>query len=50
MITADQLQSAYAAHRRARLGQTALIVVAMAVTTLISANLGEVDLGRLWDR
>ncbi|MFD1508051.1 phosphonate ABC transporter, permease protein PhnE [Lacimonas salitolerans] len=50
MIGADQVQAAYAAHRRARLGQTGLIVVAMVVATLISANLGEVDLARLWDR
>lgn len=50
MIGANQVQAAYAAHRRARLGQTGLIVVAMAVATLISANLGEVDLARLWDR
>jgi phosphonate transport system permease protein len=50
MTTALQVQAAYAAHRRARLGQTAMILLAIIVATLISATLGEVDLVRLWDR
>jgi phosphonate transport system permease protein len=50
MTTAGQVEAAYTAHRRARRGQTALILVAMVVATLISAKLGEVDLVRLWDR
>lgn len=50
MTTAGQVQAAYAAHRRARMGQTALILVAMVVATLISAHLGEVELLRLWER
>jgi len=50
MTTADQVEAAFAAHRRARRGQTALILAAMVVATLMSAHLGEVDLGRLWDR
>lgn len=50
MTSADQVQAAWAAQRRLRLGQTALILAAMVVATLISANLGEVDLARLWSR
>lgn len=50
MTSVDQVQAAWAVQRRQRRGQTALVLVAMVVATLISANLGEVDLVRLWDR
>lgn len=50
MTSADQVQAAWAAQRRTRLGQTGLILAVMMVAILISANLGEVDLVRLWQR
>ncbi len=50
MTGAAQVHAAWAAQRRARLGWTALILAAMTVATLVSADLGEVDLVRLWDR
>ncbi len=50
MTSVEQVQAAWAAQRRVRLGQTALIAVALVVAVLISADLGEVDLVRLWER
>jgi phosphonate transport system permease protein len=50
VISADQVQAAWVTQRRARRRQTAQVGLAMVVATLISANLGEVDLARLWDR
>ncbi|MFN3293411.1 MAG: phosphonate ABC transporter, permease protein PhnE [Gemmobacter sp.] len=50
MTSAAQVETAFRAARRARMGQTALIVLAILVTAAISADLGEVDLARLWAR
>lgn len=48
--SAMQVDVAYRAARRERRLRTALILAAMGVTVAISADLGEVDLGRLVER
>ncbi|MFN6979985.1 MAG: hypothetical protein ACK4OP_17780, partial [Gemmobacter sp.] len=50
MTTTAAVEAAYRSARRARLGQTALILAAIAGATALSADLGEVDLARLWSR
>lgn len=49
-INAASVETAFAQARRARRGRTMLILAAMGVAVAISADLGEVDLARLWDR
>lgn len=48
--SASAIEVAFRTERRARRGRTALVLAALGVAVLVSADLGEVDLARLWDR